>query len=167
MTENDKLIHEWHEKLKSSFSEASQLLQYLTTTMDNFYYRYLETETSKDLKTQLMGPGIYGAISFESNLVQALKSSHPEVKKQLIEFAKSTPRSLGPRIRYSLQCEVKELKAEQGQLILTSEISWDFPDFLGDESKRAIKQVHFKYNDLNEFRKKLALKLEEVCELFL
>lgn len=167
MTENEKFILEWHEKLKSSFSEASQLLQYLTTTMDNFYYRYIETEDSKDLKTQLMGPGIYGAVSFESNLVQALKSTHPEIKKQLIEFAKSTPKSLGPRIRYLLKCEVKELKSEQGHLILTGEISWDFPDFKGDETKRATKEVNFKYSDLTEFRKKLALKLEEVCEIFL
>ncbi len=167
MSEKEKLIQDWHEKLKSSFSEASQLIHYLTTTMDNFYYRYLETSESKDLKTQLMAPHLYGATSFESNLVQALKLSHPETKKQLIEFAKSIPKTQGPRVRYRLQCEIKELTPDIGHLILTSEISWDFPDFKDDPTKRTIKQINFKYNDLNEFRKNLALKLEEVCSLFL
>lgn len=167
MNENDKQIHEWQDKLRSSFSEAGQLLQFLTTTMDNFYYRYLETEESKNLKTEIFAPHTYGAMSFESNMVNALKISHAETKKSLIGFAKSIPKSEGPKIRYKLSCEIKELTQDFGHLIISSEISWDFPDFNAKTDKIVRKQVDFKYNDLGEFRKLLALKLESVCELFL
>lgn len=167
MSENEKHIHDWQEKLKSSFAEAGGMLHYLTSTMDNFYYRYIETEESKNLKTQILAPQVYGAISFETNMVQALKVSNPEIKKPLIEFAKSVPKSQNPKIRYSISCEIKELTPDHGHLILLSEISWDFPSFNNDPSLCVQKKINFKYNDLTEFRKKFALKLDEVCELFL
>lgn len=167
MSGNEKQIHDWQEKLKSSFSEAGGMLHYLISTMDNFYYRYIETEESKNLQTQTLSPQTYGAISFESNLVQALKISNPELKKNLIEFAKSIPKSQNPKIRYQISCEIKELTPDHGHLILVSEISWDFPDFQNDLNKCIQKKINFKYSDLTEFRKKFALKLEECCELFL
>ncbi len=167
MGDNDKQIHNWQEKLRASFSEAGGMLQYLTSTMDNFYYRYIENDDYKELKTQTLAPHIYGAISFESNMVNALKVSNPELKKALIEFAKATPRNLGPKIRYQINCEIKEMSPEHGHLILKSEVSWDFPEFKENPERRIQKVVNFKYSDLGEFRKKFALKLEEACELFL
>ncbi len=167
MSGNEKQIQDWQEKLRSSFGEAGQLLNYLTHTLDNFYYRYLETEESRDLKTLNLAPHLYGAVSFESNMVQALKISNPEIKKELIEFAKSIPKSQNPKIQYSLTCEIKELTQDHGHLILKSEISWDFPDFDKKSEKKVQKLIHFKYEDLHDFRKHLALKLEEACSLFL
>jgi len=167
VSENDKQIHEWQEKLRSSFGEAQNLLNYLTTTMDNFYYRYIETEESKELKTQILAPHIYGAVGFESNMVTALKISHTDIKKSLIEFAKSIPKSQGPKIRYQLSCEIKELTADHGHLVIMSEISWNFPEFNPKTKEAVRKTIQFEYNDLGEFRKLFALKLEEACQLFL
>jgi hypothetical protein len=68
-------------------------------------------------------------------------------------------------VRYSLSAKVQELTPEHGQLVLGSEINWDFPEFK-DPSMRISKTISFKYEDLAQFRKELALKLEEACTLF-
>lgn len=165
MNDSTKQIQEWQDKIRHTFGDASKLQEYLFTTLNNFYYRYLETSESKDLKTQELGPHIWGAMSFESNMMDVLKAKNPATKPQLIEFAKTHPKATHPRVRYGLWAEVKELKAEHGELKIVSEVSWDFPEFTS-KSNAVRKTVSFKYDDLAVFRKELALKLEEACELF-
>jgi hypothetical protein len=45
-------------------------------------------------------------------------------------------------------------------------VSWDFPHFM-DKTKVSKREIDFKYDDLGQFRKELALKLEAACDLFL
>lgn len=158
MNQNDKQIHDWQEKVRTSFGDASRLYQYLFETMDNFYYRYIETTTDKNLKTSEISPGTWGAMSFEKDMVQALKVRHPQVKAVVMNYAKTVPKSEGPKVRYSLTARTVEFTAERGELLLSAEVR-------GVESYK--KEVNFKYQDLAHFRKELALKLEEVCEIFL
>lgn len=68
-------------------------------------------------------------------------------------------------VRYGLWVEVNQLSPEEGEMIFTAEINWGFPDF-NDSSKRLKREVKFTYGDLGQFRKELALKLEEVSEIF-
>lgn len=166
MSDNTKQIQDWQEQVRSSFGDESRLYQYLFETMDNFYYRYLETSLNKNLKTQELSPGRWGAVSFENNLMEALKLKNPKVKPQLIEFAKSIPKSQNPMVRYGLWVEVGELSPEAGELTFTAEINWGFPDFDNSQSWER-KSVKFLYGDLGQFRKELALKLEEASEIFL
>jgi hypothetical protein len=98
--------------------------------------------------------------------MEALKIKNPKAKPGIMELAKSIPKAQKPMVRYSLISDVVELKPDHGKLILTSEINWDFPDFK-DTKKATIKKVEFTYEDLAQFRKELALKLEEACEIFL
>lgn len=163
---SDKQILEWQEKVRSTFGDEGQLYNYLFETMDNFYYRYLETTVDQNLKTMKLSDHIWGARSRETSMVDALKITNPAAKKGMIEMAKAHPKSENPEVRYELSANVERLTIDQGKLTLTSKIDWGFPDF-NDPSKVYSKKVIFTYEDLAQFRKELALKLEEVCEGFL
>jgi hypothetical protein len=163
---SDKQIQDWKEKVRVSFGDESKLYDYLFTTLDNFYYRYLETSTHKNLSTHKLGPHLWGAKSTESSMVDALRITNRKAKDGIIDLAKKVPRSEGPMVQYELLVDVEELTADHGVLEIVGVIDWGFPDF-EDESKRLKKTVHFKYSDLSQFRKELAQKLEETCEIFL
>jgi hypothetical protein len=163
---SDKQIQEWKEKIQHRYGEESNLYDYLFTTMDNFYYRYIETTQNKNLKTTELENKTWGARSSENSMVDALKLTNPVARKGIIELAKSTPRSMNPSVRYELSAFIKDLRSQTGEIHLTSVIDWGYPDY-NDEAKRFKKTVQFKYSELTQFRKELALKLEEVCEAFL
>jgi hypothetical protein len=163
---SDKQIQDWQEKVRSAYGDESKLYEYLFTTLDNFYYRYLETTTHKNLRTQKLGPHLWGARSTEGSMVDALKITNREAKDGIIELAKSVPRSQGPLVQYELLVNVEELTPDHGQLEIIATINWGFPDF-NNENKRMKKTVQFKYSDLSQFRKELAQKLENACDIFL
>ncbi len=162
----EKQILDWQEKVRASLSDEAQLLQYLFQTMDNFYYRYIETTTEKNLKTISLGPHLWGARSIETSMVDALKIKNPMAKPGIIEMAKAVPKAQGPAVHYKLLCDIEKLTPDQGKIRIISGINWDWPDFEGKE-KQLEKVVNFTYSDLGQFRKELALKLEEACEIFL
>ncbi len=97
-------------------------------------------------------------------MVEALKISDPATKSGIMELAKTVPKAQKPMIKLRLQAKIKELTPERGHLVITASVNWDFPQFL-DKTKVTFKEVDFKYTDLNQFRKELALKLEAACEL--
>ena len=163
---SDKQIQEWQEKVRSTFGDEAKLYEYLFETMDNFYYRYIETSLNKDLKTTAFGPHLWGAKSQESDMVLALKITNPVAKKGIMELAKSVPKAQAPAVQYELLANVEELTTDHGEIHLISVINWGWPDFK-DQEKVFKKKVIFKYSDLSEFRKQLALKLEEASEAFL
>lgn len=163
---SEKKIQEWKEKVHSLFDEEKKTYEYLFETLNNFYYRYLETSTDKDLTTTELAPGVWGAIANESSMLQALKITNPAAKKGIIELAKSTPRTESASVRYQLSAKVHELKANQGQILFEATIDWGFPLFQ-DPEKKITKTTLFKYQNLDQYRKELALKLEEVCSFFL
>jgi hypothetical protein len=163
---SDKQIQEWQEKVRSTFGDEAKLYEYLFETMDNFYYRYIETSLNKELKTTSYGPHLWGAKSRETDMVVALKITNPVAKKGIMELAKSVPKAQHPAVQYELLANVEELTTDHGEIHLISVINWGWPDF-NDQEKVFKKKVMFKYSDLSEFRKHLALKLEEVSEAFL
>jgi hypothetical protein len=159
-------IKEWQEKIRETFGDQSKMYEYLFQTMDNFYYRYLETTTDKNLKTTSLAPHLWGIKTTEPSMVDALKIQNPVAKKGIIELAKSVPKAEGPSVQYELLANVEELESDHGEIQFVAVINWGFPDF-NDISKQFKKTVIFKYDDLAQFRKELALKLEEACEIFL
>ena len=48
----------------------------------------------------------------------------------------------------------------------SSSINWNAPEFKFDENKLMLKTCVYEYQDLLELRNTLALKLEEVSEIF-
>jgi hypothetical protein len=163
MNEKDeKLIQERKQKVLVTFGDRNNLFIYLFETLDNFYYRYLETSLTKNLHTTEFMPNAFGAVSFET-ILEALKKPHPEAKAGIIALAKEDRNA---NIRFGLWVEVKELTQDFGSLKIVAEINWGSPEFQ-DPSKRLQKIVNFKYDDFQVFRKQLALKLGEASELFL
>ena len=165
MTDTSKQIHDWQEKVRASFGDESKMYHYLFETLENFFYRYLETSENKNLKATQIADHIWGAYSFESNMVEALKTKGP-AKPGIMELAKTVPKAQNPKVRYGILVEVSELNPDKGRLTIKSEINWGFPEFK-DSSKLIKNEVLFKYDDLAQFRKGLALKLEEAAGLFL
>jgi hypothetical protein len=164
MSDSSKQIHDWQEKVRSDFGDENKLYQYLFETLDNFYYRYLETVETQDLHTQQLADKKYGAYSFESSMANALKTTHPEAKAGIMDLARAIPKAQKPLVRYGLWAQVKELTADRGELQIVAEINWGFPEY--NECSNVKKTVPLQYNDLNQFRKELALTLEEACSLF-
>jgi hypothetical protein len=162
----DKQIQEWQEKVRGTYGDEAKLFEYLFETMDNFYYRYLETTSDKNLKTKCFGPHLWGARSTETSMVDALKIKNPHAKKGMIEMAKTIPKDKGPKVVYELLADVESLSPDKGKIHFFAKISWDHPEFQGTE-KKFEKRVDFGYQDFAQFRKELAQKLEEVCEAFL
>lgn len=162
MKENEeKLIQERKNKVHDAFADKNNLFHYLFETLDNFYYRYLETTLSKDLHTTELLPHVFGAVSFES-MLEALKKPNAAAKAGIIEAAKADRNGT---IRFGLWVAVTELTQDRGSMKIVSEINWGHPDF-EDPSKRIQKVVKFDYDELFVFRKQLALKLEEASDLF-
>lgn len=165
MSDNAKVIGDWQDKVRQTFGDETKLYEYLFETLENFFYRYLETTDDKGLKVAALGEKTFGAVSLESSMVEALKIKNPEAKPGIMELAKSVPKAQKPQVQYGLRVKVDELDADRGHLVIMASISWDFPNFSARE-KSVVKKVDFKWQELAQFRKELALKLEEACELF-
>lgn len=163
---DQQLIQDWQEKVRKSYGDESKMFEYLFQTMDNFYYRYLETTSDRDLKTKSFGPHLWGARSEETSMVDALKLTNPVAKRGIIDLAKTVPKTMGPKVKYELTCDVQELTIEHGKIVLAALINWGHPDY-NDPNKMQKKSLTFTYSDLGQFRKELAQKLEEVSEIFL
>ena len=157
---------ELESKIKLAFSSNDALLNYLIETKKNFLYRYLETSTDHNIEVVHTSSNLLIAESFEPNLGLALKILDPEIKAAVKTLAKSTPREANPKIMYRLKTEIKNLTPEHGEILFESTIHWNFPHFTDEGHHYKSKKSTFTYQDIADYRKNLALKLEEVCELF-
>lgn len=167
MNDLTNLKKELDEKIHNLFKDNQAYLDYLLQTKQNFLYRYLETSTDKNIKIEGLDSKTLMAKSFEHNMGEAFKIADPEIKERIKTLAKSVARELNPRVQYSLKTILDNFKADQGKIILEAKVNWNFPDFTDIPAGFKMKQVIFQYNDPNTFRKQLALKYEEVCELFI
>lgn len=159
-------IDEQKEKIISHFSDSQVLLDYLIDTLNNFFHRYLETTKNSQLTTVELAPKVWGAMSVETNSMEILKIKNPAIRPHLINAAKTLAAQGGLTITYTLGIEPKVMNAENGELIIFSRADWSKTPLTMEQSL-VEKKIKFEYHSLGQFRKELALKLEEVCELFL
>lgn len=159
-------IEEQKQKISSHFSDSQVLLDYLIDTMNNFFHRYIETTQSRDIMTTELSPKRWGGESVENNSMEILKIKNPQIRPHLIAAAKSLGAKGGLKVRNTIGIEPKVMNAENGELIIFSKVDWSETP-LQMEKNCEEKIVHFKYQSLSQFRKELALKLEEVCEIFI
>ncbi len=155
---NSEKILQWKNKLDKDFGDSQKLYEYLFETLENFFYRYLETSISKNLKISTLDENVFGAVSIETNMLESLKIKFPDSKKILIDLAKKIPKHQGPQAKFSLKVKVHTLTHDYGKIDIISSVE-------GLEVFE--KKVIFEYNDFQIFRKNLATKLEEACEIFL
>lgn len=160
------LKKEHDEKIHHLFKDNKAYLEYLLQTKSNFLYRYMETSSDKNIIIQSIDQKTLLAVSYETNMGDAFKTSHNEMKEGIKALAKSVPREDKPRVQYSLKTVLEEFKEDSGKIIIEAMVNWNFPDFEVINGSYKSKRVIFIYNDPNIFRKELALKFEEACELF-
>lgn len=162
----EELQNELIQKLNGQFKNESVFIDYLISTKSNFLYRYLETSTDQDIQIKASKDNEFSATSYEPNMGNAFKVSHQVAKEGIKELAKTVDRTLIPKVQYSIQTHVNNFNNGSGKITILSKISWDFPNY-NQEDKSISKKVVFNFTDVNQFRKELALKYEEACELFL
>lgn len=163
---DQRKIEEQKLKIVSHFSDSPALLDYLIETLNNFFYRYLETSQSQNLQTTEIGPKQWGAQSVATDSMEILKIKNPNVRPHLIAAAKSLGSKGGLKVTYTLGVEPKELTPDHGNILVFAKIDWsETPTEMEKTSEE--KRINFNYYSLQEFRKGFALKLEEACEIFL
>ncbi len=167
MNDITNLKKELDEKIHNLFKDNHAYLDYILQTKQNFLYRYLETTTDKNLKIESVDANTLMATSYENNMGEAFKIADPEIKEGVKSLAKSIPREQNPRVQYSLKTVMDDFRGDNGKITLIAKVNWNFPEFNDDKGSFKKKQVVFEYHDPNVFRKQLALKYEEVCELFI
>ena len=160
------LKKELDEKIHQLFKDNKAYLDYIIQTKSNFLYRYIETSSDKDLKIKSINNNILIAESFEVNMGNAFKISDPIIKEAIKNLAKNTPREDKPAVKYSLKTTIHEILGEHGRIEIEAQVNWDFPEFSPTSQKCKIKKVLFEFEDPSTFRKMLALKYEEACEIF-
>jgi len=162
-----KLKHELDLKIQQLFKDNQSYLDYLLQTKSNFLYRYLETSQSQNIDIKNPSPGLLKAESYESNLGEAFKIQNGQIKVGIKNLAKSVPKEQKPKVQYCLTTFIEEMSNNHGRIIITSMVNWDFPEFETHSKNAHSKKVIFEFNDPAQFRKQLALKFEDACELFL
>lgn len=166
MNDINNLKKELDEKIHHLFHDNQAYLDYLLQTKSNFIYRYLENSSHKNIQIERLDEKTFIANSFESNMGDAFKISDKEIKEGIKSLAKSVPREHNPRVKYSLKTTLEDFKMDSGKILIEATVDWGFPDFLNHSSSCKKRRVSFSYNDPNVFRKELALKYEEACEIF-
>ncbi len=166
MNDINNLKKELDEKIHNLFHDNKAYLDYLLQTKNNFIYRYLETSSDKNIPIKNFDTKTLIAESYEANMGEAFKISDKEIKDGIKTLAKTIPREQNPRVKYSLKTTLEDFLVNDGKVIIEACIDWGFPSFINDENHSKKKIVVFHYSDANTFRKELALKYEEACELF-
>ncbi len=160
------LKKEHDEKIHQIFKDNKAYLEYLLQTKSNFLYRYMETSSDKNILIQSIDQKTLLAVSYESNMGDAFKTSDNEIKEGIKALAKSIPREDKPRVQYSLKTVLEDFKVDSGKIVIEAMVNWNFPSFEIIKGTYKSKRVTFTYNDPNVFRKELALNYEEACEIF-
>lgn len=166
MNDINNLKKELDEKIHNLFKDNQAYMDYLLQTKNNFLYRYLETSNDKNIKITNLDSKTLIAKSHESNMGDAFKISDKDIKEGIKALAKSVPRENKPAVEYSLKTTLDDVRGDQGRITIEATVNWDFPAFEKKQGSYKSKKVFFEYNDPNVFRKELALKYEEACEIF-
>lgn len=162
--DKEQLQRELEEKIANSFKSEDAYIDYMGQTLKSFAFRYLPTHAESKLSI-FKEDNFFGVESFENNMGNAFKVADQEVKSGIKNLAKTVPMSDKPSVRYRLGIDVIHLSGERGELMLIAEIHWGFPNFTDHQMKQ--KKLKFVFSDLHMFRKQLALKLEDIADLFI
>lgn len=153
-------------KIHELYKDQKAFVDYILQTKNNFLFRYLETSLNKNIQIQMPKLNFFLAESFENNMGNAFKTENSNVKEGVKNLAKSVDRALNPQVKYTLSTDVQKISENGGKIIIKATIDWGFPEFNNSNSQES-KMITFIFNDVGQFRKELALKYEEACELFL
>jgi hypothetical protein len=151
-----------NQKNLKSLNQDDALNELFIFNLQNFAYRYLETENSKDIKCQTDGKTFW-VESIETDVFTALKWDNKDLKPKLIELCKQYPGQKSKKIHIKLMLGTT-ISGEK-EVTCFSLINWNFPNFDHNENELCrIKK--FQYSDRLDLRNNHAALLEEVAEIF-
>ena len=161
-----ELKSEMETKVKKQLTTGDAFFDFIITTMNSFVYRYVETPSTGKITSDLSG-NLCVAKAKEPQILEALKALNPKTKKGIIELAKSYAKKEGPEVLYEIGTDIMSWspRNESGKIKVWAKVDWAYPDF-NDNQKIHKKEETFEFDDLMFFRKKYALVLESVCEVF-
>lgn len=152
------------QKIANFFKGENAYVEYMGETLKSFAFRYLPSHESARMEIFRENANLFGVESFENNMGNAFKIKDLDIKNGIKQLAKSVPMSEKPEVRFRIGVNIREISGERGSVDLISEVHWGFPHF-NDQNKKQ-KKLLFKFENVHEFRKNLALRLEDVAELF-
>jgi hypothetical protein len=167
--ELEKIKCEINNKVRDSLNEEG-LFGLAVFTLENFAYRYLETINCTNIKAQKISDSHFFVESIETEPLKALKISNPEAKKGLISLAKrfSSAKGEGIQVKQELHINFKDLSSSgSGNIECFSKLNWNiYNNFKDEEGLFVKKSINLEFDEPILLRNKLALLLENVCEIF-
>ena len=165
-----KLEEEMKNKVLEHFSDQKDILDYLEFTLNNFSYRYLESESTGKLKVNWIinegsSSGKLEVVALEGQLAESLKTKNKETRKGIIELAKNSKKSDNPKVKYRLGISWDDLEEGDINFLAYAAVNWGFPNYRDDEGLFNYKQKKFHYDDPYSMRNHFPRELEEVCEI--
>lgn len=166
MSEFDKeeLERKMNEQNLERLRQEGGLSSLIIFTLENFAFRYLETDTHKDIKCNVVGDNVFVVKSFEEDILKALKTSNQSVKQGLISLCKKYPGAESKKLKVCQSITVTIKNDSHVQCL--AEINWNYPEFSSDAEFSVSKKEDIRFDDPLYLRNKLALYLESVCEIF-
>lgn len=163
------LTKEQEDKARAELEESG-LDHLISFTLENFAYRYLETDCSKNIKAVFNGSNQYSVSSIEQDPMSALSVSDSKAKKGVISLAKrfSKTKGVGLRVRYQLLCDTSDIAGNgTGRIKCSASINWNLDvEFESAPDLESVKTASIEFDDPLVLRNKLALLLEDVCQIF-
>ncbi|MGB0454414.1 MAG: hypothetical protein ACPGJV_11950 [Bacteriovoracaceae bacterium] len=163
--EKERLALENDSKQRERLSNLNAVEELLLYHLNNFAYRYFDSD--EKIEPLFKEQKIITVQFYETNLANALKTQDKELRKKLIEFAKSHSKKDNPKILNEIEIDFRALSdSGDGEVIVKAQVNWDFPNFGSSSEKLIQKNQKAKFEDSLELRNKFPLLLEEACEVF-
>lgn len=163
----NQLMDDITNKVQQELSQSSGRDSFFLYTLDNFAYRYLEDDKAQASTTKKSDEGIYQADAKTTSMKLAMQYCPDHQKTELANKIKQVM-GAGQKASTNQQIfiDAKDLNDEgEGLIIIKAILNWDFPQHV-DEKQQKVWTHKFEVEDWGFLRKKLALYLEEVCEVF-
>jgi hypothetical protein len=151
------------EKIKQHFSDSQALVDMMSHTLLNICHRFFPGPGLDESSLQVEGSSLKVSTILK-DCVSYLKEVSPEKKIQLQEFLKTYRPLSEAKLLFEAEIIIKELKSESGSIQIICRCSYDPPHFPLDSLKQFKFEAAWGWNDLGEFRKKLAPQIETVIE---
>ena len=163
-------IDDHKEKVKldvnQSLSSTDSLLEYGAMILNNFAYRFMQTTLDPEAQASIVSPQRVEVRSREDELMEALKCTHPEVKKGVMEMAKREKKKKGPTVEYVMGLEFHNITPQGGgECLVETSVNWDTPSHK-DPSLQVERKKKLKFSEPIELRNNLARYIEESCDVF-
>jgi hypothetical protein len=155
----DKWKREHSANIEQELGTTEGLYSYIQVTVNNFAYRYIETDHSGEVEIQSPQQGFFVCEAEERDMNRARQTENQKVLKGL---ERKNPKSL----RNILMVSVSDFNGKSGNIDMVGVVHWGEPEFAPNSPDQHMKKVQFKFSDVMEFRNDFAKYLEQACEVF-